>query len=504
MKKILLLPSLFLLFSVNLYAQNEVDALLLSQNVATGSARVTGMGGASGAMGADPSVMAWNPAGLGLYRSGEFSLTPGILFQSDKNSFSGYSATENKARFILNTASYVSTIHLSPGKTLNSVTFGFGYNQVADFTRRMRVVGSGLQTSLLDSWAADASGWGNSADYISPDDLDTYSPSGMAYNQFLITDNVDFYQSELEYAGYGQSLNRTRYTSGGIGEWDFSVAGNFMDQVYLGLTVGIQNIRYDETMDHYETGGQSLIDHFRYMEDYYINGSGVNIKAGMIYRPIDMLRIGLSYHSPTWMNLSNGYNNGLMSGWTDYAFEDQTALNYETYNDPTYYDFKFRTPGKVMASATLQFGQLGLINLDYEYIDYAGMKYKSDNGYDQLYYDMINSSIDNMYQGVSNVRVGGELKLNPVMSLRAGYGYYGNPYRSSLYNDYSYQTVSAGWGMRTESFYLDLAYMHTFRDEFYWMYEAPDIASYSWDAVSHGSSVKGCVGRFLATVGFRF
>lgn len=511
MKKVFFIASLLLLVSLSGYSQNEVDALLLSQNAATGTARVTGMSGAFGAMGADPSAMSWNPAGLGLFRSGEMSFTPGFLFQNDKASFSGYSATENKSRLFFNTAHYVGTIHLRSGRSsLNSITLGFGYNQLADFNRNLRVVGANLNTSLLDGWAADASGWGNPSDFISPDLLgddsnaEYYSRPGMAYNQYLISDEGTHYQSELEYAGYGQTMGRTKRTSGGIGEWDFSIAGNFSDQLYLGLTVGVQNIRYDETMDHYETGGQSLIEDFRYLESYYITGSGVNLKLGMIYRPVDMVRIGLSYHSPTWMDLSNGYNNALVTNWSDYAFQDQHSLHYEFENDFTYYDFKLRTPGKVMASATFQFGQMGLLNIDYEYIDYSSMHYTSDNSYDQLYYDNINASIENMYRGVNNVRIGGELKINPVMAFRMGYGYYGNPYQPELYKDYSYQTASAGWGLRLDSFYLDLAYIHTFRKEYYWMYDAPDIAHSSWNPVSYGSSVKGSAGRFVATLGFRF
>ncbi|MFQ7502778.1 MAG: hypothetical protein ACLRMJ_05945 [Alistipes finegoldii] len=52
------------------------DLAQLSQTHVFGTARVMGMGGAFTSLGADLSSMSPNPAGLGMYRRNEISLTP--------------------------------------------------------------------------------------------------------------------------------------------------------------------------------------------------------------------------------------------------------------------------------------------------------------------------------------------------------------------------------------------------------------------------------------------
>ena len=61
-----------------LHAQNEADVLRYGWIDPLHSARVTAMGGAFGALGADLSCMGINPAGLGLYRRGDVAVNAGI------------------------------------------------------------------------------------------------------------------------------------------------------------------------------------------------------------------------------------------------------------------------------------------------------------------------------------------------------------------------------------------------------------------------------------------
>ncbi len=63
MKILYILPTL-LLFSLFASAQNEEDALRFSRLTPFGSARVTAMGGAFGALGGDLTTLSTNPGGL--------------------------------------------------------------------------------------------------------------------------------------------------------------------------------------------------------------------------------------------------------------------------------------------------------------------------------------------------------------------------------------------------------------------------------------------------------
>jgi hypothetical protein len=78
-----------ILFVQQAYAQLPEDALRMSWNVPSGTARQQAIGGAMGSLGGEISALFTNPAGLGLYKTGEFVLTPGFAFSNGKGMFRG-------------------------------------------------------------------------------------------------------------------------------------------------------------------------------------------------------------------------------------------------------------------------------------------------------------------------------------------------------------------------------------------------------------------------------
>ena len=78
MKQKYLLIILLFLSSIELYSQNEFDALRYSQYNISGTARYSSMSGAFGSLGGDFSGLSHNPAGLGMYQFTEVTFTPQI------------------------------------------------------------------------------------------------------------------------------------------------------------------------------------------------------------------------------------------------------------------------------------------------------------------------------------------------------------------------------------------------------------------------------------------
>ncbi|MBK9317869.1 MAG: hypothetical protein IPM91_02820 [Bacteroidetes bacterium] len=68
------------LISATAHAQTDADILRFSMLNYGSTARSLGMGNSFGALGADFSTLAINPAGIALYRKSEFSVSP--LFQT--------------------------------------------------------------------------------------------------------------------------------------------------------------------------------------------------------------------------------------------------------------------------------------------------------------------------------------------------------------------------------------------------------------------------------------
>jgi hypothetical protein len=67
---------------LQLYSQNDIDAMRYSQTYFGGTARSKAMAGSFGALGADGSCMGINPAGIGLYKKGDINLSLGLIFNS--------------------------------------------------------------------------------------------------------------------------------------------------------------------------------------------------------------------------------------------------------------------------------------------------------------------------------------------------------------------------------------------------------------------------------------
>ena len=73
-----------LLVAPALSAQDIYRVTDMANEDLNGTARFVGMGGALSALGADMSVMSTNPAGIGLFRSSDVSVTAGLRFTMPK------------------------------------------------------------------------------------------------------------------------------------------------------------------------------------------------------------------------------------------------------------------------------------------------------------------------------------------------------------------------------------------------------------------------------------
>ena len=68
-----------LLIQMSAFAQGVDDANLFSQTYYQGTAKALGMGNAMGAVGGDMTAVCINPAGMGIYRSRELTMSCNFL-----------------------------------------------------------------------------------------------------------------------------------------------------------------------------------------------------------------------------------------------------------------------------------------------------------------------------------------------------------------------------------------------------------------------------------------
>ena len=159
MKTRLLLMLSFVLAVLTTYPQTAEDALRYSRTSPLGSARFMSMSGAYGAIGADFSALSVNPAGIGVFRSSDFTITPLITFNETETRYFGELNDDNKYHLGLANFGLVFTSDLDKGKESGwkNLQFGIGYTRLNNYNNRVFIQGFNNNSSLMTSYvhAAD-------------------------------------------------------------------------------------------------------------------------------------------------------------------------------------------------------------------------------------------------------------------------------------------------------------------------------------------------------------
>ena len=461
-------------------AQDTYESARLLGNDLNGTARYVGMAGAMEALGADISTISTNPAGIGLFRHSTASLSFGIVSQQDAQKFDGL----NKTNLSFDQVGFVYACRTSPTSFIN---FGFNYHKSRNFDQILSAANS-LSGCSQNGLSYDKSYRGlYELDFNKEGDIIGWDGDyrSQIYSQAdYMNTNVLLYDPDDDYFYYNDA---GRYTfdkahRGWIADFDFNISGNSNDRFYWGITVGVKDVRYKG----YSEYGEELVDSegscgsVAYGDERKIKGTGYDIKAGIIFRPVEEspFRIGLSVSTPTWYDLTSS-NSSYMVNNTPYGAWDK-GVSGESY------DFHFYTPWKFGASLGHTLGTNVALGLSYEYSDYGASKNRIIDGYD--YYDNAESSTDELMKrntekslkGVHTLKAGLEFKPDPALAVRFGANYISAAYDKNGVRDmtidspgvmYSSTTdytnwkdtyrITCGLGYKSGGFNVDLAYQYS-------------------------------------------
>lgn len=446
-----------------LHAQYATDALRFSQMDYGSTARFKGMGGAQIGVGGDLSSLAANPAGLGLFTRGEFSLTPEFNNYSTDASYLGGISNASKDQLNLAHAGAVWNfpVYRRKGEDLQtgwlSYSAGIGYSRTNDFNNQILFRGTNPSSSIADFFADQAT-----ANFGDPNTLTTGSLEGMAYEDYLIDYENNAY---VPVTRFNNNQNRSETRGGSQSEVNFALGANYSNKFYLGASLNLSTLKYTSDAEYTETGIADIQDNqvfnaydyaLTYRQNQITDGDGVNGKIGAIYRPVESVRLGLTFQTPTYYNINDSYAEVLNTRYTPGLPTPPVG------NDQQIYDFSYRlrTPAKVSAGASFFFGTSGFISADLDYMDYSKINFSTKGNVDAATIAENNQAVRDSYQSAVNYRIGGEYRLDQ-MTLRAGYGLRGNPYRNE---NREISTYSGGIGYRFSGFYLDVSYQHNSYD----------------------------------------
>jgi len=501
-----------LLFASGLSAQVPEDALRLSWLLPNGTARNQALGGAIGSLGGDITATFVNPAGIGLYKTNEVVVTPGFNFLNNNSSYRGSSESDKANSFNLGTTGLVLGFSNRNGK-MRSGAFSLAVNRIANFNSNIYYKGENDFSSYSEQYASELANSnipiGQALDFDAPLSLGTK----MAVYSYLIDTATT--TNGLQVVGLPEFLQSREQenlvqTKGGVTEIAVGLAGNMNDKVYFGGSIGLPIVNYERktTFTERDISGNTNndFDYSTLSEIYTTKGVGLNAKAGIIFKPVEDVRIGLAVHSPTIYGLRDTYYGEMTTETENYPPSPGLVnVNSETVNNNqrSEYEYDLISPWKALFSGSYVFHEVsdvtkqrGLISADIEYINYKASNYQStDESGDNSYYKDVNSSIDDLYKGTFNFKAGGELKFETFMA-RAGFSYYGNPYKDSEVKA-SRTFISGGVGYRDKGVFLDLTYVYGMQKDVNFPYRLSDRANTF-------ANVKGTSGNVLLTAGLKF
>ncbi len=470
------------LFSATLFAQNETDALRYSLINYSGTARFSGMSGAYGAVGANFSTLSQNPAGIGLYRKSEFSITPVLSSNNSESNYIGSMNTDARTTLYLANVGYVMSIKLNENNAshLKQIQFGFGMNRLAMFNNRTLIngVNSSSDNTLMMKYRDDADLAGN--DRASLDDFG----AGLAYDaNLLYLDNNGIWQVDLPYGPLQQT--KSIETRGGITETVLSAGTNFDDKLFVGITFGFPHINYQEESTYTEKDDNNLSPYLKsFNRTEYLNtkGTGFNFKFGFIYKPVDYIRIGGAIHTPTAYNdMHDSYGATMTAYYDQPPISGNTSTRFEANSPDGSYDYKITTPMRALGSLAIIIGQYGLISADYEYIDYSSVRLRAS---DYSFQDE-NNSIRKGYSTANNFRFGTEWKAG-MFAFRGGTSFYGSPYKTESSGGLGARMgYSLGFGIQDKSYFLDFSFNHIESKDNYYIYGYAPASSNTYKSNSY-------------------
>lgn len=487
-------------------AMSTADLFSLSQQQFNfGTARSMGMAGAFTSLGADMASMVVNPAGLGMYRRGEVALTPMVTIANASTPGTNSFESNSKSRFAMGNFGGVFNIYEGSGKCL-SISMGIGYTRLADFNYNYSFSNAAAQrASIADAMSVmleaggvfkNANGkieQGGRIDWgIDP----FFWPAVAAYKTFLVDMNENGVWYPAEIGANAMIENGTSVRSrGSAGEFTWSMGTNLNNKLYIGLSLGIQSIYqkksvyYGEAYSYgggngYDSGdmavdadGVMLNEVMQAMgmnQQVRLDGTGVNMKLGVIYRPTPALRLGVAFHTPTLYSIERRYEMAMSTVALGPTSEsDQTTHEYtsdavsEILEDDGPNTWEFASPSRLMVGASYTFGPFAVLSVDYERAWYNGIRVK---GMPFLPYGQTKSDFKqdfkHYFKGSNNLRVGLEVRPVPSVAVRAGYGYVGSMLKEkgTILSQPATETVNyftAGLGFTLgRSCYIDLAYCY--------------------------------------------
>lgn len=455
-----------LVFSAATAQDYTETALLFGRTKPAGSARILGLGGSQTALGGDYSSALANPAGLGMFNRSEFTFSLGLADHQTSANYLGTHTDDNRSVFNIPGISYVWHIPKQNDDSFYGGSLGISLSRVNDFNRSVLYEGNNTNNSIIDYFIERANG--ETTDQFFETNYPNYNtPTMLAYFNYLIGPTSilpnpgpeDVYFTDAEYPYQQEEI----ITRGATNQWSISYGGNIQDKFFFGGGIGVTSLRYESQKIFTENFDSDTLQNLRLVEDLEIRGTGINATLGAIVRPVKFLQVGISYTTPTFYGLTETYEASMSSRWNNFDYYgDGTTILGDNSDSPEELDlitseYNLTAPMKLSAGVAF-LTEYGFLSADIEMVNPSKMKYGSRGS--EISFTNENENIRAVFDPVINYRIGAEFRQD-LFRIRAGYGVQANTFDRSIEADNTITSISGGVGVRTRTFYVDLAITHS-------------------------------------------
>ncbi|WP_055562366.1 hypothetical protein [Hymenobacter sp. AT01-02] len=410
-----------------------------------------------------------NPAGLGLYVKSDISFTPGYSQTTSKTQTGAANLSDTRSSLNIGNFGIAFTNRLPDDDNTSewrSGTFAFGITRLNDFNQRYRYRNTTTDNRSLFQRFREPR--------VSYDDIDNEfqtgytSLDGLAYGTYL----SEFVGTPPNDALVLTPRNgeivqeETVQTSGAQTQFDFGYGASFRDKLYIGGALGIVSTRYNETRDFTETENDPSTPFTSLLRRNTLEtqGTGVNFRLGLIYRPTDMVRLGASVQTPTFSKLTDSYGASLRTNFSEEPFPNTGTSRAES-TAPGEYSYNLTTPFRATGGAAVILGKYGFVTGDVEYVNYSQARLNGDGSDSGAgVFDVENEAVSNTYGSAVNFRGGVEGRFD-VFRVRAGFAHNGDPFKTSTFNR-AQNYFTGGLGLYQRNVYIDLAGVYNTDDSY--------------------------------------
>ena len=384
----------FLSLGAMYYAQDasviKNTAEIYSSSDFGGTAKFNSMAGSMGALGGDLSAITINPAGTGVFISGDVAAT--LSVQNNKNNSNLFGSSFESSYTNTNLGQIGGVVSFDTGNTSpwKFVNLAFNYS-----------------TKNLENYV-QTPGNSNISEAV----------------KYLNSSNAEV-NDNLIYSGH--AYDRT----GTASNLNVSLGGNYENKIYLGAGLNFKSADFDQS-DFFQLQLQNLGESAYYQKQYtpYRESSnGFSASVGIIGKINNNIRLGVAVESPTFWNLTRTY--------TEYGFNSNDNVVYGIYDETR----KLTTPMKLTLSGAVVASKNFAVNVDYT-LGVTKPKYKVEGSAETQLNDYFSSD----YKNTSDLRVGAEYRV-AGFRLRGGYGLEASPFSDSSIKAINSNGVSGSNGL---------------------------------------------------------